>query len=65
MVKGSGGESQDAIEASGDTIVIADAIYAGLAEIAGAIREVAKALAGDEVGEPDESEVYLDGTRKG
>ena len=44
--------------------IIGDAIYAGLCEIAGAIKELAKAQMGDE-GEPEsEGEYYLDGTRK-
>lgn len=44
--------------------IIGDAIYAGLCEIAGAIRELAKAQAGDEIGDPVESDTYLDGSRK-
>lgn len=64
MVKGTNVEGQETVEASGEAIVIADAIYGGLAEIASAIREVAKAIAGDDVGEPEESETFLDGTRK-
>jgi hypothetical protein len=43
--------------------IIGDAIYAGLCEIAGAIKELAKAQMGDE-GEPVESDTYLDGSRK-
>lgn len=59
-------EEGNGIEASGDSLVIADAIgYVGegLHEIAKAIRELAKATAGDEYGEP-EVETYLDGRAK-
>lgn len=48
----------------GERDFIADAIYAGLLEIAGGLRAIAKSLAGDD-GEPElESEFYLDGTKK-
>ena len=57
-----GGEVRE-IEASGDAIIIADAIYGGLAEIAAGLRAIAKALEGEE-GEPQEEEYYLDGTKK-
>lgn len=56
------GESK--IEASDETLVLADAIYSGLSEIASAIREVGKMLnEGEDVGEPVEHEFYLDGSR--
>jgi hypothetical protein len=42
---------------------VADAIYAGLTEIAAAIRELAKSLKGDEDGEPVRGGNYLDGSR--
>lgn len=63
MAKETSGEGEEApIEISGDTLAIADAIYGGLSEIAGAIRAVAKALEADV--ESDEApETYLDGTR--
>jgi hypothetical protein len=44
--------------------IIGDAIYAGLVEIAGAIRELAKAQMGDDIGDPVEVDTYLDGNRK-
>lgn len=64
MVKEESNRSEEQIEASGDAIVIADAIYGGLAEIAGAIRELAKAQAGEDYGDAEESDTYLDGSRK-
>lgn len=56
-------EGQEEIEATGDAIVIADSIrYAG-EQIAGSIRELARALEFN--GEPEEEpEFYLDGSKK-
>lgn len=62
--EGSGQDFEQAeIEASGEAILIAEAILAGFGELAAAVRELAKALAdeGDEV-EP-EPERYLDGSK--
>lgn len=47
-------ESQEAVEASGDAIIIAEAIFAGLNEIANAIREMT-ARQFEDVEEPSES----------
>lgn len=55
---------QEEIEASGDAIVIAGAIEYGLGLIASAIRDLAKGMNGEEVIEDEQSETYLDGTRK-
>lgn len=57
--------SEEEIQATGDAIVIAEAIGhvgEGLFAIAKAIRELARVEAGEEIEE--ESETYLDGTRK-
>ena len=66
MDKRSGEETSGTeIQASGDAFVIGESIYTGLAEIAGAIRELAKAIAGGpEDEEPENMEYYLDGTPK-
>lgn len=53
------GEGEVSVEASGDAIILAEGLHA----IASAIREVAKAMAGDEV-EDSGVEYYLDGSRK-
>lgn len=67
MVKKAPYGSSEAVEASGDAILIADAIgHAGdgFHAIAWALQEIAKALSGDDYGDPVESDSYLDGTRK-
>lgn len=51
-------------EASESALAIADAIYAGLTEIARAIDRVAREL-GDGDMEPREPDTYLDGTPRG
>lgn len=59
--------SEEEIQATGESIIIAEAIGHvgdGLFEIAAAIREYARAMNGDEVIEDEQSETYLDGTRK-
>lgn len=57
-------EAENEIEASGDTVVLADAIYGGFALLAGAVRELAKAMNG-EPGEPqNDEEFYLDGSKR-
>lgn len=48
--------------AAADGELIADAIYAGLTEVAGAIRELAKAIAGEEEA-PASGFAYLDTPR--
>lgn len=64
MVEKTVRESQGEIQATGDAIVLAEAVYNGLIEIADAIREVGKMLnEGENVEEPVEFEKYLDGTR--
>lgn len=54
--------SEGTVEASGDALVIADAIYAGLSEIAKAIKSMNEDI-GSDYGEPEVAETYLDGTR--
>ena len=62
--EGSGQDFEQAeIEASGEAILIAEAILAGFGELAAAVRELARSVSdeGDDV-EP-EPERYLDGSR--
>lgn len=62
--EGSGQDFEQAeIEASGEAILIAEAILAGFGDLAAAVRELARAVndEGDDV-EP-EPERYLDGTK--
>lgn len=51
-------------EENHDRYIIADAIFAGLSEIAGAIREVAKSLSVEGETVEDAGDFYLDGSRK-
>lgn len=53
-------EGTQEVEASGDAIVIADAIRTGLDGIAEAIRMVAREMRGEEI--EDEPKRYMDGT---
>lgn len=53
--------SEEAAEISGDALAIADAIFAGLTEIAGAIRELSRSINNEEQEAPAEKETYLDG----
>lgn len=55
-------DEETPIEASGDAIVIADALFRGLGEIADAIRECARALNGDGFEQPGGLDTYLDGS---
>lgn len=67
MAQGKDIEGKEEIEASGDTIVLADAIGyigEGLHAIARAIERLARAQEGDEPMD-DDSDTYLDGTSKG
>lgn len=51
------------IEASGEAIIIANAIYEGFANLANAIREHTRAITAEEVSEERPPETYLDGGR--
>jgi hypothetical protein len=58
-------DGEGTVEATGDAIVIAESIYAGLSEIAQAIRDVNKTLKAqdaEDYGSPQEVETYMDGT---
>jgi hypothetical protein len=55
--------ADEGLQASGDAILISESIYAGLKEIADAIRLVAVNLS-EEQTESQEEEFYIDGTRK-
>lgn len=59
-------KASEEIEVSGDAIALAEAIGHcgdGLHAIARAVEKLAVSMNGDE-GEPEESEVYMDGTSK-
>lgn len=62
------GETEEEVAVSVETLVLAeviDNIAGGLHAIAGAINRLAEATAGEEFSEDEEdSEFYLDGTRK-
>lgn len=53
---------EEAIIYSTDAEIIADAIYAGLSEIAKAIREHTSSEQAEDWGEPVEPKCYMDGT---
>ena len=58
-------DGEGSVEATGDAIIIAESIIAGLSEIAGAIREINKTLKeqnADEYGDPVEPQSYMDGS---
>lgn len=59
---GQGHETEE-IEASGDAIIIAQAIQFGFGELADAIREVARAIADEGEDVEREPERYLDGSK--
>lgn len=59
-----GSASENGIEATGDAIIIADAIERGLGAIAEAVRMVTRGLMGEDAEPVEESDFYLDGTRK-
>ena len=57
-------EGEREIEATGDAMIIADAIYTGLHEIAESVKALTKVMSeGDDgYGSPQEAETYMDGT---
>lgn len=58
-------ESEDAIEASGDAIVVAEAIFAGLCRIAESVDRLAKVFSEDtEQDEPENLTSYMDGSSR-
>lgn len=65
MADGEVRESEDEIEASGDAVVIAEAIYAGLSKIAQSLDRIAKILSDEYEGDdPDKTSSYMDGSFK-
>ena len=65
MADGEVRESEDEVEASGDAVVIAEAIYAGLSKIAQSLDRIAKILSDDYEGDnPEEISSYMDGSSK-
>lgn len=56
-------EKEKEIKPSDDAIAIADAIFAGLTEIARAIDRYRESMNTDEDGEPVLSTTYLDGSK--
>lgn len=56
-------DGQEEIAASGDSLVIADAIYGGFQLVAAAIDRLTKSLEGEEESDDAQGEFYLDGSR--
>lgn len=64
MDKKEDAEGETEVEISADAIAIADAIFAGFTELAGAVRELARSM--NDGMSPDEeqrTERYLDGSK--
>lgn len=56
------GQEGSSVEASGDALVIADAIYGGFQLLAAAVDRLTASMDGEEP-EDEEPETYLDGSR--
>lgn len=54
---------EGSIEASGDALVIADAIYGGFQLLAAAVDRLTKSMEGDDPEDDRQGEFYLDGSK--